>query len=356
MESTWRNLRSGRMDWSVFGKRHSVIREIRSFFDRLEYLETDAPHLTPWPTLDANILSIRADLNSETRKPHRMYLHTSPEYPMKKLIAAGASRIYFCGKVFRDGECTPLHNPEFTLLEWYRAGAGYEEQMNETEALIRRVAQRVLGTERMPFRGKMLDLSPPWARMTVRRLFQEKTGSDLTPGIGLDSLTEIADRMDVFHRPDEDWETVFQRLFMEKLEPGLGETVPVFLMDFPLRLGLNARRKTNDPEWTERVELYAGGLEIANGYTELTNPEEQKGRFLSDQQRKKQETGNEYPVDMDLIDAMTPGLPPCAGMALGVDRLLMLLTDSPTIQDVLLFPFHQWESLPSLDGCSEPTV
>ena len=343
MESNWKKLGSGRMDWRVFRTRHAMIREIRSFFDLRGYLETDAPLLTPYPTLDANILSIRSDLLSETRKLHRMYLHTSPEYPMKKLLAAGASRIYFCGKVFRDGECTPLHNPEFTMLEWYRADADYADMMDETEAMIREVAVRVIGSERIPFRGKILDLSPPWPRLSVRQLFMEKTGSDLTPDIGLNSLMEIADRLDVFYRPNEDWETVFLRLFMEKLEPGLGETVPAFLMDYPLRLGLNAKQKTEDPAWTERVELYAAGLEIANGYTELTDPAEQKRRFLCDQARKKRETGNEYPVDMDLIDAMTLGLPPCAGIALGVDRLLMLLTDSRTIQDVLLFPFHQWE-------------
>jgi elongation factor P--(R)-beta-lysine ligase len=343
METNWRKLRSGRLDWGIFRARHSVIREIRSFFDSRDYLETDAPLLTPYPTLDANILSVRADLRSETGRLHRMFLQSSPEYPMKKLLAAGASRIYFCGKAFRDGECTPLHNPEFTLLEWYRDGAGYADLMDETEALIRAAARRVLGTERVPFREKTLDLSPPWPRIPVRRLFREKTGSDLTPGIGLDSLKEIARRLNVHFNHDEDWETVFQRIFMEKVEPGLGETVPVFLTDYPLRLGLNAKRKTDDPEWTERVELYAGGLEIANGYTELTDASEQKSRFLSDQERKQKETGNELPVDMDLIDAMTSGLPPCAGIALGVDRLLMLLTDSRSIQDVLLFPFHQWE-------------
>jgi elongation factor P--(R)-beta-lysine ligase len=343
MESNWRKLRSGRMDWTAFRTRHALIREIRSFFDSRGYLETDAPLLTPWPTLDANILSVRADLLSEIRKLHPMYLHTSPEYPMKKLLAAGASRIYFCGKAFRDGECTLLHNPEFTLLEWYRTDAGYADLMEETEALVRGAAQRVTGSQRIPFGGKILDLSLPWRRRSVRQMFLEKTGADLPPGIEVDSLNEIADRLGVFRRPEEDWETVFLRIFMEKVEPGLGEPVPVFLTDYPLRLGLNAKPKTDDPAWTERVELYAGGLEIANGYTELTDPVEQKKRFLKDQERKKTETGNDYPVDMDLIDAMTLGLPPCAGIALGVDRLLMLLTDSRTIQDVILFPFHQWE-------------
>jgi elongation factor P--(R)-beta-lysine ligase len=331
------------MDRGLLAARHVLLRGIRSFFDSAGYLEIDSPLLTPWPTLDANIRSVHADVLSESGKPHRLFLHTSPEYSMKKIMAAGASRIYFLGKVFRDGECTPLHNPEFTMLEWYRAGAGYADLMDETESLVREITGSMLGSETVPFRGKTLDLSAAWKRISMRSLFLEKTGLDLSAGREPEALKRTADRLGVCYGREEDWETLFYRIFLEKVEPGLGENVPVFLTDYPLRLGLNARPKPDDPAWTERVELYMGGLEIANGYTELTDAAEQERRFLADRDRKKSETGTDLPVDRELLEAMKLGLPPCAGIALGVDRLLMLLTDSPTIQDVLLFPYHRWE-------------
>jgi lysyl-tRNA synthetase class 2 len=343
MKNRLEKLPSGRMDQGVLAARHILLREIRSFFDATGYLEIDSPLLTPWPTLDSNIHSVPVDIHSEIGKPHRLFLHTSPEYSMKKVLAAGAARIYFLGKVFRDGECTALHNPEFTMLEWYRVGAGYADLMDETESMIRGIAERMLGSIRIPFNGKTIDLSAPWKRISVCTLFSDKTGTALVPEAGTEALMKTADRLGVYYRPDEDWEVLFQRIFMEKLGPGLGETVPVFVTDYPLRLGLNAKPKPVDPQWTERVELYIGGLEIANGYTELTDAAEQERRFLADREKKKKETGEDLPVDKELIDAMKIGLPPCAGIALGVDRLLILMTNSPKIQDVLLFPFHQWE-------------
>jgi len=332
-----------RMAPAALRSRHRLMAGIRSFFDAAGYLEIDSPLLTPWPTLDANIRSVPVDIRSETGKPLHLFLHTSPEYSMKKILAAGEGRIYFLGKVFRDGECTPLHNPEFTMLEWYRAGAGYEDLMDETESLIRGIAERMLGSGRIRFRGKTIDLSTPWKRISMRSLFREKTGSDLDGREGIEALRKTAGRLGVHYGRDEDWETVFQRIFMEKMEPGLGGTSPVFLTDYPLRLGLNAKPRPDDPGWTERVELYIGGLEVANGYTELTDAAEQELRFLADRDKKKAETGEDLAVDTELIEAMRMGLPPCAGIALGVDRLLMLMTDSPALQDVLLFPFHRWE-------------
>jgi lysyl-tRNA synthetase class 2 len=345
-ESNWKKLRSGQMDWSVFRMRHDLMRAMRSFFDAREYLETDAPLLTPCPTLDANILPVGAEVRSEKGMPLRLFLHTSPEYAMKKLLAAGAEKIYFLGKVFRDGECTPLHNPEFTMLEWYRANAVYTDIMDETEALIRDAAVQLLKSERILFQDKAIDLSPPWPRVTVKDLFLTKIGLELEPNTDLTGLKNTADRLGIYFHPEDDWETVFLRIFMEKIEPGLGVPQPVFIKDYPLQLGLNAKRKEDTPGWTERLELYIGGLEIANGYTELTDADEQKKRFESDQERKFREMGKRLPIDEELIDALRLGLPPCSGIAFGVDRFLMLLTNQKRIQDVLLFPFHHWEKNP----------
>jgi lysyl-tRNA synthetase class 2 len=343
-ESNWKRLRTGSLDWSVFRMRHALMRSLRAFFDGRGYLETDVSLLVPVPTLDANIASIETGVKNETGKTRRMFLHTSPEYSMKKLLAAGADRLYFLGKVFRDGECTRLHNPEFTLLEWYRTPASIADLMGETEELVSGAVAALLGSARLTVNGRSIDLRPPWQRLALPDLFLEKTGEPLDPSLDETELKRIAGKAGVPFQPDEDCETVFHRIYLDILEPGLGTNRPVFLTDYPLPLGMNAREKEGDPRWADRVELYIGGLELANGYTEITESGKQRLRFESDRRRKTLETGTVLPIDEDLLDALEIGLPPCAGFALGVDRLLMLLADKTSIQDVLWYPFHQWET------------
>jgi elongation factor P--(R)-beta-lysine ligase len=339
MDPNWKRIRDGRLDWSVFSSRHAILRFLRGDFDGRKYLETDAPLLVPFPTLDANIRSLRADVAGMDGRSRPYYLHTSPEYAMKKLLAAGADRLYFLGKVFRDGECTALHNPEFTMLEWYRTGASIDDLLDETEDCIRRLAVERTGSHRIPFGNRTVDFSPPWPRLRVADLFRAKTGAELDPGSDGSDLKRLASGLGVFFNPEDDWETMFMRIYMERMEPGLGAERPVFLTDYPSPLGMNARRRPDDPRWAERSELFIGGLELANGYTEITDPGEQRERFERDRERKRLETGAVPPMDRELLDAMESGFPPCAGMALGVDRLVMLLLNRLDIGDVLLFPF-----------------
>jgi elongation factor P--(R)-beta-lysine ligase len=339
MDPNWKRLRDGRLDWSVFRSRHSILRFLRADFDGRRYLETDAPLLVPCPTLDAGIRSIRVNVAGTDGRTRRLFLHTSPEYAMKKLLAAGADRLYFLGKVFRDGERTALHNPEFTMLEWYRTGASVDDLLDEMEDFILRLAQERTGSRRIAFGSRTVDLSPPWPRLRVADLFREKTGADLDPQSDGSDLKRLAGTLGVFFNPEDDWETMFMRIYMDRMEPGLGTDRPVFLTDYPFPLGMNARRRPDDPRWTERSELFIGGLELANGYTEITDPAEQRERFERDRVRNRMETGTDPPVDLELLDAMEAGFPPCAGMALGVDRLVMLILNRPDISDVLPFPF-----------------
>jgi elongation factor P--(R)-beta-lysine ligase len=338
MDPNWKRLRDGRLDGSVFRSRHAVLRFLRADFDGRRYLETDAPLLVPCPTLDAGIRSVRADVTRMDGRTDRLYLHTSPEYAMKKLMAAGEERLYFLGKVFRDGERTPLHNPEFTMLEWYRAYASVGDLEDEMEDFIPRLAAATAGSPRIRFGNRPLDLSPPWPRVRVADLFRERTGADLDPESDGSDLKRLARSLGVFHNPEDDWETMFTRIYLERMEPGLGADRPVFLTDYPLPLGMNARRREDDPRWTERSELFIGGLELANGYTEITDAAEQRLRFERDRERKRAETGEDAPVDAELLEALEGGLPPCAGMALGVDRLVMLLLGRTDIADVLVSP------------------
>lgn len=337
-DPNWRRLRDGRLDWSLFRSRHAMVRFLRDDFDSRGYLEAEAPLLVPCPTLDSNIRSLSVEVSSIDGRRRPFYLHTSPEYAMKKLMAAGAERLYFLGKVFRDGETTALHNPEFTLLEWYRAGASIADLLDETEDFIRRLAMRLTGSASVPYGDRVVDLSGPWPRVRMADLFRASTGADLDPRCGADGLRRIASELGVFHNPDDDWETLFTRIYLERMEPGLGFDKPVFLTDYPSGLAMNARLRKDDPRWAERCELFIAGLELANGYTEITDPSEQRRRFESDLEKKRLENGSELPVDRELLEALEAGLPPCAGMALGVDRLVMLLLNREDIADVLIEP------------------
>ena len=326
------------IDWLLFQKRAAILRSIRSYFDSQGFLEVESPILTPYPTLDANILSMKSVLNLDHR--HTLFLHTSPEHTMKKLLAAGAGNIYYLGKVFRDGELTDLHNPEFTMAEWYRTDATYEDIIQDTQNLIVHVAQDVFGSTSFDYDEQPIDLSPAWDRTTLTDLFLEKTGISLPDCYDLSDFKKTAADHGFRVQSDDDWESLFFRIYLEKVEPGLGIPKPLFITDYPARMGLMARRKANDLERVERVELYIGGLELANGYTELLDPDEQKERFL-EQLMKKEDAGfQEYRIDEELLEAL-PAIPsPTAGIALGVDRLIMLLTNKSDIWDVILFPLH----------------
>ena len=340
--ANWQKLRSGDMDWSVFRLRAKIVQAMRAFFESQDFLEIDAPLLTPFPTLDANIHSLESVSTAADGIRKTLFLHTSPEHAMKKLLAAGAERIFFLGKVFRDRELTRLHNPEFTMLEWYRANATYHDIQDDTEAVVRHVAQAVFSSDVLTFQGHQIDLTPPWPRVRLNDLFIQKAGIDLEADMSISALEKAADSLSVHRHPDDDWETLFFRIWMDKIEPGLGLDKPVFVTDYPSRMGLMAKRKADNPDWVERAELYMAGVELANGYSELLDAEEQRQRFLQEQEEKRAQGYGHYAVDEELLDALDSGIPPSAGMALGVDRLVMLLLDKPDIRDVIPFPVHQW--------------
>ncbi len=339
MKSNWLRLRSGEMDWNVFRFRAGMLRAARLFFEREGFLEVEPPLLTACPTLDSNIRSIKAQVEDGSGKSGPFFLHTSPEHSMKKLLAAGAERIFYIGKVFSDGEITGLHNPEFTMAEWYRAGADFNGIMRDTENLVRFIAKETAAPDPLRFGGRSIELSAPWKRITMRELFTAKAGIDLDASADIEPFRAAARKAGVPTEKDDDWETVFFRVFLEKIEPGLGFPSPVFVTGYPARMGLMARRKQDEPDWVERAELYMGGLELANGYTELTDAGEQRGRFMEELGRKRAQGCPDYRMDEELLQALELGLPPCAGMALGLDRLIMLFLDKKQIRDVLLFPF-----------------
>ncbi len=341
-QKNWYRLSQKEISWELFQVRSKILQNIRDFFNSRGFLEIDAPVLTPYPTLDNNIRSVDLDIRDFNGKSHRLFMHTSPEHAMKKLLAAGAEKIYFLGKVFRDGELTRLHNPEFTMLEWYRTNADYHDIQKETEDLIRLITDPIISDQTMNYQNSQIDLSAPWQHVTVRDLFLKHANLDLEKSDHVEDLRNTASILGIPCNPNDDWETLFFRIFLEKIEPKLGHPKPVFVMNYPARLGLMAKRKSDHPGWAERTELYIAGLELANGYSELTNPGEQMERFIQEQQKVQTVTQKSCPIDKELIEALKIGFPPSAGISLGVDRLIMLLFNKTHIQDVLLFPMHQW--------------
>jgi lysyl-tRNA synthetase class 2 len=267
-----------------------------------------------------------------------LWLHTSPEYAMKRLLARGFPRIFQLARVFRNGELSPQHNPEFTMLELYRAGADYRGIMEELEQLVGACALALCaGHEVCGARGP-LDLSPPFERLTVAEAFRARAGIDLGACMGQPSrLAEAVRAAGLDPGPGDSFDDLFFRVFLDRVEPGLGASRPVYLVDWPAPMAALARLKPGDPAWAERFELYAGGLELANGFSELTDAGEQRRRLEAEREARRRLGRPLHPVDEAFL-ADLGRMPQAGGVALGFDRLLMLLTGARAIEEVLLFP------------------
>jgi lysyl-tRNA synthetase class 2 len=262
---------------------------------------------------------------------------------MKKLLAAGMPRVWQLAHVFRDGERSATHHPEFAMLEWYRAGASYHDLMDECEALVC-ACQQAAGAEALVWRGHSADARLPWQRLSVADAFRELCGIDLLATApdpaapDVERLAAAARHIGTAPHPGDDWEALYFRIFLERIEPALGLGAPTILYDYPLSMAALARRSPADPRLAERFEVYVGGLELANAFGELTDPAEQRRRFVADQAKKQALYGETYPIDDDFLAALEHGLPPCAGAALGFDRLVMLATGADDIEEVLWAP------------------
>jgi len=278
--------------------RHRVVSAVRHFFDEQGYVEVDTPSLVFHPAVDAHVDALEAEGGR--------FLVTSPEIQMKMLLVDGLQRIYQIGHAFRAGESGPWHNPEFTMLEWYRAGATYQDLMDETEQLALRLAAPAGAS-----------LPSPFKRLPVCRVFVEEAGWD----------------------PSKAWdENRFFLDLVEKVEPSLKREPAAFLYDYPAEVAAMARLKDADPRLCERFELYLRGVEIANGYAELADPVEQEARFARENARREAMGKRPYPMDGGFLNALRKGLPPCSGIALGVDRLLACLLGLDGLKGIMAYP------------------
>lgn len=313
-------------------KRQQIIKAVRKFFDARNYWEVETPILQISPCMDTHIHAFKTgykDISLEEKQG--FYLHTSPEFGMKKLLSAGCERIYQICHVFRNTDNTKQHSPEFTMIEWYQAGLSYEGLMDEACALIDACALAVEDCK--------LDKAKGWKRISVRECFTQYAAIDLDMYLHDLGGFKAAVRAKGLHVADDDeWDDVFHRVMLEYVEPHLGHDQPTVLYDYPACMAALARLKPQNPDYAERFEIYINGIELANGFGELTDAEEQRRRFVHEMDEKERLYGERYPVDDGFIAALEQGLPPCSGIALGVDRLVMILTGAQHINDVLWHP------------------
>jgi lysyl-tRNA synthetase class 2 len=305
---------------------------IRAFFEARGFVEIEAPLLVPSPGLELHLDAFEV----EDRGGPRRYLITSPEYQMKRLLSGGLLRIYSLGKVFRRGELGPQHNPEFTMLEWYRAEEGWEAIADDVEALCVEAAKAVNGTTRL----SAVDLQPPWERLTVSEAFSRHAGVAVDGDEAPAALKRKLEGAGHKTGGATAWDDVFFTVFLDAVEPNLGRARPTILYDWPRPLCALAREKPGDSRVVERFEAYAAGLELCNGFGELTDAVAQRRRLRKDLAARRARGLPEYPIDERFLAALAD-MPPSGGVALGVDRLAMLLVGAAHIRDVVPFTLDE---------------
>ena len=322
--------RLGARRLEALARRAAVLRVVRGFFDGRDFLEVDVPVRVRAPALEVHLDAVAAGPGD--------WLITSPEYQMKRLLAAEVGRIYSLCRCSRGGEVGAHHQPEFTMLEWYRGWAGLDEVLRDTEELVAEVALALHQSTRIRFGGRDLDLTPPWPRRTVAHVMDEWAGVRVHGDEAADQLGRKVRAAGVDVGGAVEWDDLFFAAFVERVEPRLAALErPLVLIDWPVALGALARQAPGRPEVVERFEVYAGGLELCNAFGELTDAAEQRRRFEADRARRARAGKPVHPVDERLLAALEEGLPPSAGNALGVDRLVMLVTDRADIRDVVWF-------------------
>jgi lysyl-tRNA synthetase class 2 len=313
-------------------KRAQMLKRIRAYFDDLGYLEVETPALQMAPCMEPHIRAFKTEMEDVTRtKKTLFYLHTSPEFAMKKLIVAGMDKIYNICHVFRNAEGSSQHTPEFTMIEWYHVGLDYQQLMDETIGMVRAAA----GGGIFKRKGIEADPSLPWEKLTVCEAMFKYAGIDLEKVLDdFEGFQKSARTVGIEAHAGDTWDDLFFRIFMDVVEPKLGVGVPTIIYDYPKHMAALSRLKADDPRFAERFEVYICGLELANAFGELTDPIIQRKRFYDDIAYRHQLYGELYPVDEDFLKAIAYGMRECSGIALGIDRLAMLLCGADKITDV----------------------
>jgi lysyl-tRNA synthetase class 2 len=323
--------------------RARIMAAMRQWFAAEDFVEVETPALQVSPGLEPHLMAFSTEILGPDGARRALHLHTSPEFAMKKLLAAGEPRICQFARVFRNGERSATHHPEFTMLDWYRAGADVDALIDDCAGLLR-AAVAAAGIDGRLRRGPVAcDPALPVERLPVPEAFA-RLGIDLlatapdplAPDAA--ALARAAEGIGIRTAPGDRWDDIFFRIFLERIEPTLGSPAPTAVTHWPIAMAALARPDPADPRVARRFELYVAGVELANAFGELTDPTEQRRRFEADRATAEALYGRAYPIDEDFMAALDQGLPESAGIALGIDRLVMLATGATTIDDVLWAP------------------
>ncbi len=373
---TWQKLRKHPELWERYFVREKVLTAIRRFFLDRAFHEVETPHLTGSLPPESYLDIFETTLLNRERRPRWAFLPTSPEPFIKKLLVAGIGNCFAIPKSFRNTEDqSTTHNPEFTILEWYRVDADYTDIMRDCEELVvfintylqrtpisvipanagiqskmldprvpseRLRASKPEDDKRTPYiltyQDKRVDLSAPWERLSMVEAFRRYAKMDLTKALTREGIVPIAKRKGYAVRGSDGWEELYDQIFLNDVEPKLGRGKPTILYDYPIAVAALSRKKRSDPRFAERFEFYIEGLELGDAYSELTDWKEQLARFRLEDGERKRLGKVGHPIDMDFIDALKAGMPRAGGIAVGVDRLIMLFADVTDIADTLFFP------------------
>ena len=321
--------------------RNAVLQACRAFFAAHDFVEADPAILQVSPGNEAHLAAFATTLQVPGGTAHPLYLHTSPEFAMKKLLAAGELQLFAFAKVFRNAERSALHHPEFTMLEWYRAGEAYDVLMDDCASLLR-IAAEITDRRHWTYRGRTADVTRVPERVSVAAAFARHAGIDLLstldgPEGNRAALVDAAATAGIRVAPDDDWSDIFARVLVEKVEPQLGLDRPTILDRYPTVEAALARPCADDARVAERFELYVCGVELANGFGELTDAAEQRRRFVAEMDLREARHGDRYPLDEDFLQALAV-MPPASGIALGFDRLAMLAVGADRVDQVMWTP------------------
>ena len=333
--SNWQELRDNPRLVRIYRQRIDIIHYIRVFFWHANFLEVNTPLGVRYPGQEPYLNPLPVNFHDLYGQGNQFYLQTSPEFAMKKLLAADFDKIFQICQCFRDGEAFGgQHNTEFTMVEWYRAPGTLENIMDDTENLFKFVAEK-LAVKKIKFKGKEIDVLGKWDKMSMKEVWQKFVGVDLDDFLEIEKMKKLALSLGTQVGEHDAYEDLFYKIFLNKIEPYLGIERPIFIYDYPASMSSLSRRLENDARYAKRFELYIGGLELANAFGELVDAKEQRIRLEEDKNKRKSLRKETWDVDPDFILALESGVPEAGGIALGVDRMVLLFTEARDLNEVI---------------------
>jgi len=333
--SNWIDLKNDPRLREVYEKRIKINRLIREFFWSNDFQEIETPVAIRLSGQEPYLNPVSVLLHAPHGEEYKYYLQTSPEFAMKKLLASGYNKIFQICKCFRDFEqFGGNHNPEFTMIEWYRAPGTIQEIMDDTENLFKFIAKQ-LNADEVQYKGKKINITSAWERISMREVWQKYLGVDLNDYLTAEKMEALAFKRGLAVEAGEPYEDLFYKIFLNEIELKLGDEKPVIVYDYPAQMCSLSRLSKNDLRYGERFELYIGGLELANAFGELTDADEQKKRLEEDMKKRIKMGKETWPIDPDFILALESGIPNAGGIALGIDRMIMLFSGAKDINEVI---------------------